>query len=46
MLIRKKNLYNINDNNVNIFVIENDVKDVINKIFFIASILYNVTNCF
>ena len=46
MLIRKKNLYNIDDNNVNIFVIKNDVEDVINRIFFITSIFHNVTNCF
>ena len=46
MLINKKNLYNIDNNNVNIFVIENDVEDVINKILFVASILYNISNCF
>ena len=46
MLIRKKNLYNIDNNNVNIFIIENDIKNVINKIFFIASIFHNITNCF
>ena len=46
MLIRKKNLYNINNNNINILVIENDVKDVINKILLIASIFHNITNCF
>ena len=46
MLINKKNLYNIDDNNINIFVIENDVKNVINKILLIVSIFYNITNCF
>ena len=46
MLINEKNLYNIDNNNVNIFIIKNDVKDVINKIFLVASILYNVTNYF
>ena len=46
MLIRKKNFCNINNDNVNIFVIENDIENVINKILFVASILYNVTNCF
>ena len=46
MFIRKKNLYNIDDNNVYFFVIENDVKNVINKILFIAGIFYNTTNCF
>ena len=46
MLIRKKNLYNINNNNVNIFIIENDVEDVINKIFLITNIFYNITDCF
>ena len=46
MFINEKNLYNIDNNNVNILIIENDVKDVINRIFFVASIFYNVTNCF
>ena len=46
MLINEKNLYNIDNNNVNIFVIENDVEDVINRIFLIASILHSVKNCF
>ena len=46
MFINKKNLCNIDDNNVNIFVIENDVEDVINRILLVASIFYNVTNCF
>ena len=46
MLINKKNLYNIDNNNVNILVIENDVENVINRIFLVASIFYNVTNCF
>ena len=46
MFISKKNLYNIDNNNVNIFVIENDVKDVINRIFFIVSIFYDITNYF
>ena len=46
MLIRKKNLCNIDDNNVNIFVIENDVEDVINKILFVAGIFYNIADCF
>ena len=46
MFINEKNLYRIDDNNINVFVIENNVKDVINKTFFIASIFYNVTNCF
>ena len=46
MLINKKNLYNIDNNNVNIFVIENDVEDIINKILFVASILHDITNCF
>ena len=46
MLINEKNLYNIDNNNVNIFAIKNDVKDVINRIFLVASILYNITNCF
>ena len=46
MFIRKKNLCNIDDNNINIFVIENDAEDVINKILFIANILYSVANCF
>ena len=46
MFINKKNLYNIDDNNINIFVIKNDVENVINKILFIMSILYNISNCF
>ena len=46
MLINEKNLYNIDDNNINIFIIENDVKDVINRILFVASILHDITNCF
>ena len=46
MFINKKNLYNIDNNNVNIFVIENDVKNVINKILLIASIFHDITNCF
>ena len=46
MLINEKNLYNIDNNNVNIFVIENDIKNVINRILFVASVLYNITNCF
>ena len=46
MLVNEKNLYNIDNNNINFFVIENDVENVINKIFFISSIFYNVTNCF
>ena len=46
MLIRKKNLCNIDDNNVNILVIENDVEDVINKILLVASIFHNIMNCF
>ena len=46
MLISKKNLYNIDDNNVNVFVIENDVEDVINKILFITSIFHDIANCF
>ena len=46
MLIRKKNLYNIDNNNVNIFAIKNDVENVINKILFVISILHNITNCF
>ena len=46
MFIYKKNLCNIDDNNDNILIIKNDVEDVINKILFIANILYNVTNCF
>ena len=46
MLINEKNLYNIDNNNVNIFVIKNDAEDVINKNFFILNILHNVTNCF
>ena len=46
MFINKKNLYNINNNNVNIFVIENDIEDVINKIFLVASILHDITNYF
>ena len=46
MLINKKNLYNIDNNNINILVIENDIKNVINKFFFVAGIFYNVTNCF
>ena len=44
MLVNEKNLYNIDNNNINVFIIENDIENVINKIFFIASILYNVTN--
>ena len=46
MLINKKNLYNIDNNNINIFIIKNDVKDIINKILFVASILHDVTNYF
>ena len=46
MLINKKNLYNIDDDNVNIFVIKNDVENVINRILFIANIFYDITNCF
>ena len=46
MLVNEKNLYNIDDNNINILVIKNDVENVINKIPFISSILYNITNCF
>ena len=30
MLVNEKNLYYIDNNNVNVFVIENDVKNVIN----------------
>ena len=46
MLVNEKNLYRINNNDVNVIVIENDVKDVINKKKVIASIFYNITNCF
>ena len=46
MLINEKNLYYIDNNNVNIFIIKNDVKNIINKILFVASIFYNITNCF
>ena len=46
MFINKKNLKNIDNNNVNIFIIENDVKDVINKILLVTSIFHNITNCF
>ena len=44
MFINEKNLYNIDNNNVNDFVIKNDIKNVINKIFFVASNFYNITN--
>ena len=37
MLINEKNLYNIDNNNINIFVIENDVKDVINIFFLLRA---------
>ena len=46
MLINEKNLYRIDDNNINVFVIENDVLNIINKILFIASIFHNISNCF
>ena len=46
MLINEKNLYNIDDDNVNIFIIKNDIEDVINKILFIVSVFHNVANCF
>ena len=46
MLINDFFLYNIDDNNVNVFIIKNDVENVINKKKIIASIFYNVTNCF
>ena len=46
MFINEKNLYRINNNNINIFVIKNDVKDIINKKKFIVSIFHNITNCF
>ena len=46
MLIRKKNLYNIDNNNINILIIENYVEDVINKILLVANIFHNITNCF
>ena len=46
MLINKKHLYYINNNNFNIFIIKNDIKNVIYKFFFIISILNNVTNYF
>ena len=46
MFINEKNLCNIDNNDVNIFIIENDVEDVINRIFIVISIFYNVSNCF
>ena len=46
MLISEKNLCNIDNNDVNIFIIENDVEDVINKILFVASIFHNIADCF
>ena len=46
MLVNEKNLYRIDNNNINIFIIKIDIKDVINKIFFVASIFHNITNCF
>ena len=46
MFIKEKTLYRIDNNNVNRFVIENNVENIINKIFFIASIFFNVTNYF
>ena len=33
MFINEKNLYRIDDNNVEVFVIENDIKNVVNKLF-------------
>ena len=44
MLVNEKNLNNIDNNNVNVFVIENDVKNVINKKKKIVSIFHNITN--
>ena len=46
MLINEKNLYYIDDNNVNVSIIENDVENVIKKFLLIASIFYNESNCF
>ena len=46
IFINEKNLYNIDDDNVIVFIIENDVKDVINRILFVASVFYIITNCF
>ena len=46
MFINEKKLCNIDNNDVNVFIIKNDVKDVINKIFIIASIFHNISNCF
>ena len=46
MLVNEKHLYDIDNNNVNVFVIKNDIKNVIYKIFFTTSIFNNITNCF
>ena len=46
MLVNEKNLYYIDNNHVNVFIIENDVENVINKILFVTSIFYNITNYF
>ena len=46
MFINKKHLYRINNNNFNVFIVKNDIENVIRKIFFIISIFDNVTNCF
>ena len=46
MFINEKNLYYIDNDNDNVFVIKNNVENVINKILFVASILYNVSNYF
>ena len=37
MFISEKNLCNIDNDNVNIFIIENDIKDVINKFFLLRA---------
>ena len=46
MFINEKHLYRIDNNNVNIFIIKNDIENVIRRIFFVISIFNNVTNCF
>ena len=46
MLVNKKRLYRIDNNNINNFIVENDIENVIRKKKFITSIFNNVINCF
>ena len=46
MLVNEKHLYYIDNNNINVFIIENDAKNVIRKILSTTSIFNNITNYF